>query len=160
MFSPNKTARQATTNADAGSDPSAKNLSSLLIIEDALIHSTIIGRIADKVGFTATTARSFEEACKVLSMRQFDCITLDLGLGERVGVDVLRHLSAIRCRTPVIVISGSEKDVCDETVRIGKALDLNIYDSVPKPIDLKALRETLAHIRRQSLLQKLASNPV
>ena len=160
MFSPIKTARQATTNADAGSDPSATNLSSLLVIEDALIHSTIISRIADKGGFTTTTARSLEDACKVLSIRQFDCITLDLGLGERVGADVLGHLSAIRCRTPVIVISGSEKAVCDETVRIGRALDLNICESVPKPIDIKALRETLAHIRRQSLLQKLASNPI
>jgi len=160
MFSQKKPDRQAMMNADVESDPSAKNPSSLLIIEDALIHSTIIGRIADKVGFTTTTARSYEDACKVLSARQFDCITLDLGLGEHLGVDVLRHLSTIRCRSQIIVISGSEKDVCDETVRFGKALDLNIYESVPKPIDLKALRETLAHIRMQSRLQKLASSPV
>ena len=160
MFSQKKPDWQAMTTADAELDASARNPNSLLIIEDALIHSTIIGRIADKVGFTITIARCYEDACKVLSARQFDCITLDLGLGEHVGVDVLRHLSTIRCRAQIIVISGSEKDVCNETVRIGKALDLNIYESVPKPIDLKALRETLEHVRTQSRLQHLACSEV
>jgi two-component system, chemotaxis family, chemotaxis protein CheY len=160
MFGQNKPDRQPMKDANAGSDPSAKDPSSLLIIEDTLIHSTIIGRIADKVGFTVTTARSFEDACRALGAQQFDCITLDLGLGEHVGVDVLRHLSTIRCKARIIVISGSENDVCDETVRIGRALELNICESVPKPIDLKVLRETLAHIRMQSQLRKLATSPV
>lgn len=146
----------ATIDAETVAD---RNPSSLLIIEDALIHSTIIGHIADKAGFAPTVAHSYEAACQMLRERQFDCVTLDLGLGEHVGMDVLRHLAAIRCRSRLIVISASEKDVCDETVRIGKALDLNICAAVPKPIDLKALRETLAGIRAQAQLHRMAANP-
>jgi DNA-binding NtrC family response regulator len=139
--------------------PSAEHPSRLLIIEDALIHSTIISRIAEKNGFTAMIAHSYEEACKLLHEWRFDCITLDLGLGKRAGVEVLNQLSKIEYKMPIIIISGSEKSVCDETVQIGKSLQLNICEPVPKPIDLKALRETLAQIAMQSRLRHLASQP-
>ena len=87
----------------------------------------------------------------LLEAGHFDCITLDLGLGGHVGVDVLRYLSTIQCKAQIIVISHSDKDVCDDMVELGKALDLNVYDAVLKPIDLEALRETLAHIQVKSL---------
>jgi ActR/RegA family two-component response regulator len=160
MLSQNKPNRHATSAAGTELNPSAEERSSLLIVEDALIHSTIIARIADKVGFTSEIAGCYEDACNLLHARQFDCITLDLGLGEHVGAEVLNHLSKIRCKARVIIISGSEKAVCDETVRIGRSLDLNICEPVPKPIDLKALREMLEHIRMQSRLEKLATSPI
>lgn len=148
---PGMPVRQAAANAIAESDRSVKNPSNLLIIEDELVHSAIISRIAGRVGFTSTKARSYEEACKVLEAGQFDCITLDLGLGEHVGVDVLSYLSTIRCTAQIIVISHSDKDICDDMVELGRALDLNVYESVLKPIDLEALRETLVHIQTQLL---------
>jgi DNA-binding response OmpR family regulator len=141
-------------------EPNSQALGKLLIIEDAEIHSAIIARTAAKVGFTVASAHCYEDACYLLRARQFDCITLDLGLGQHAGVDVLNYLSTIGCKTPVIITSASDKDVCDGTVRIGKSLGLNICVPVPKPIDLKALRETLAHIRMHVEMEKLASNPV
>ena len=152
--------RHATTNAIAEPDRSVKNPRSLLIIEDEPIHSTLINRIAGKLGFTATEAYSYDEACNVLEAGQFDCITLDLGLGEHIGVDVLRYLSTIQCRAQIIVISNSDKDVCDDVMELGKALDLNVYDAVLKPIDLEALRETLLRIQLQSLPPKHAPGTV
>jgi CheY-like chemotaxis protein len=144
-------ARQAAMHAIAESDRYAKNRSSLLVIEDELIHSGIISRIAGRVGFTTTKAYSYADACNLLEAGQFDCITLDLGLGDHGGVDVLWYLSTIRCKAEIIVISQSDKDVCDDVVDLGRALDLSVYNSVLKPIDLDALRETLVHIQVQSL---------
>lgn len=146
--------RHGTTNAIVEPDRSVKNPRSLLIIEDELIHSALISRIAGRLGFTTTKAHSYDDACNALEAGQFDCITLDLGLCEHVGVDVLRYLSTIQCRAQIIVISHSDKDVCDDVVELGKALDLNVYDAVLKPIDLDALRETLLHIQVQSLPPK------
>jgi PleD family two-component response regulator len=100
--------RQAVTNANVKSDQFAKNSSNLLIIEDALIHSAVINRVAGKVGFITALAHSYEDACKALSARQFDCITLDLGLGDHVGIDLLRYLSAIGCGAQIIIISQSD----------------------------------------------------
>ena len=152
--------RQAMTNAIAEPDRSARTPSSLLIIEDELVHSAIISRIAGGVGFTTVTAHSYDDACKALDVGQFDCITLDLGLGGYVGVDVLRYLATTQCKAQIIVISRSDKDVCREMVELGRALDLNVYESVQKPIDLEALRETLEHIRMQTAPQAPASPPL
>jgi DNA-binding NtrC family response regulator len=144
-------ARDFATKADAA----RYSRTSLLIIEDALIHSNIIGRIAGKVGFAATTARSYEEACNILNVRQFDCITLDLGLGAHVGLDVMRYLATLHCAAQIVIISQSDRDVCDDMVTLGRALDLNVYVFVQKPIDVELLRDTLEHIHVQAVLQKL-----
>ena len=130
----------------------------MLIIEDALIHSNIISRIAARVGFVSDGARSYEDACRILNERQFDCITLDLVLGEHVGLDVLRYLAAIWCRSQIIVVSQSDRDVCHDMVQLGRALDLNVYVFVQKPIDITLLRDALEQIRMQSVLQKLGSD--
>ena len=152
--------RQAATNAIAEPGRSSGNPSSLLIIEDELVHSAILSRIAGGVGFTTAAAHSYEDACNALDAVQFDCITLDLGLGGHVGVDVLRYLATTQCKAQIIVISRSDKNVCREMVELGRALDLNVCESVQKPIDLEALREILEHIRMQSLPRQPASPPL
>jgi CheY-like chemotaxis protein len=151
--------RLAPADAFAKSDRPAEKPGSLLIIEDEPIHCAVISRIAGRVGFTATKAFSYDAACKALGAKRFDCITLDLGLGEHIGIDVLRYLSTIRCRAQIIVISHSDKDVCKDVVELGKALDLNVYDAVLKPIDLEALREMLIQTRALSLPQTSSLSP-
>jgi CheY-like chemotaxis protein len=151
--------RSATADAIAKSDRPTEKPDSLLIIDDEPVHCAVISRIAGRVGFTATKAFSYDAACKALGAKRFDCITLDLGLGEHIGIDVLRYLSTIQCRAQIIVISHSDKDVCNDVVELGKALDLNVYDAVLKPIDLEALRETLIQTRALSLPQTSSLSP-
>lgn len=129
---------------------------SLLVIDDAVIHSTIIARIGDKTGFKTKTAASYEGAVKQLGEQSFDCITLDLGLGRHAGVEVLRHLATIGYKGTVVIISGAEKYVCDETVKIGRELKLNLCDPIQKPVDLKFLRELLIELKNKADLKKLA----
>jgi two-component system chemotaxis response regulator CheY len=129
---------------------------SLLVIEDALIHRTIISRIGEKAGFTTETASSVDAAAAVLRVREFDAITLDLALGERVGIEVLRLLADIKCRTPVIIISVSDDTVVEESYRIGRALDLNLWKPLHKPIELAVLRDMLEQISICSGLRRIA----
>jgi len=129
----------------------------LLVIEDALIHRTIISRIADKSGFSTVAASSIEAAAERLRSRDFDCITLDLSLGEEVGGEFLRLLADRKCQTPVIIISGSDAEVVEETSRLGRALDINLRTPLHKPIDLGLLRDMLEQIRACSGRYRLAS---
>jgi two-component system, chemotaxis family, chemotaxis protein CheY len=130
------------------SNKSGDGLGSLLVIEDALVQSTIISRLGEKIGFSTTTAGSYIEAAMLLQERVFDCITLDLGLGNHCGEEILHLLSVISCKVPILIVSGSEPAVCDEAVKVGKSLGLNIYEPVQKPIDHKVLRKTLAEIKQ------------
>ena len=129
---------------------------SLLVIEDALIHRTIIAKIGDKVGFVTRSASSVEAAEALLRTHEFDAITLDLALGEHVGVEVLRLLAELKSRSPIIIISVSDDAVLEETCRIGRSLELNIWKPLRKPIDLRVLREVLEQIKLSSGLPKIA----
>jgi two-component system, chemotaxis family, chemotaxis protein CheY len=129
---------------------------SLLVVEDALIHRTIISKIGDKVGFLTRSASSVEAAEALLRTHEFDAITLDLALGEHVGLEVLRLLAELKSRSPIIVISVSDDAVLEETCRIGRSLELNIWKPLRKPIDLRLLREMLEQIKLCSGLQKIA----
>jgi two-component system, chemotaxis family, chemotaxis protein CheY len=115
----------------------------LLIVEDRDVHAAVIGRRAAKLDFAVTTAQSYDNACEILRAEQFDCITLDLGLGDHVGLDILRYLAGIHSQAQIIVISETDKEIRDDVVELGKALSLNVYASISKPIDLSALTEML-----------------
>ncbi|HML09205.1 MAG TPA: response regulator [Xanthobacteraceae bacterium] len=119
----------------------------LLVIDDDHLHCMIICRIAAKAGFAPQAAASYDEAAKLAQEATFDCITLDLSLGAHAGVEMLRHLWVLRCKAPIIIITGCDDVVCRETVRIGKSLNLNVWEPVPKPVDLAMLRHSLEQLK-------------
>ena len=80
----------------------------------------------------------------------FDCITLDLSLGPHAGIEMLRHLWVIGCKAPIIIISGCDDVTCSETVRVAKSLNLNIWQSIPKPVDLAVLRSWLERLQSRA----------
>jgi DNA-binding response OmpR family regulator len=123
---------------------------SVLVIDDDLLHRMIICKVAAKSGYIAIEAASYGEAVELLRQRTFDCITLDLSLGPHAGSEMLRHLWVIGCKTPIIIISGCDDALFKETLRVGGSLNLSIWEIVPKPVDLSALRRSLENIRQQS----------
>ena len=127
----------------------------LLVIEDADVHLSILRKIAAQAGFNTTGVSSVDAASIVLQKRHFDCVTLDLSLGERSGTEVLERLAELKSRTPVLIISASEEDALYASVRIGNFLELNIYPPFAKPINLTLLRETLKQIARDTDRQRL-----
>jgi len=112
----------------------------LLVIDDDNLHRMIICRVAAKAGYAPAGAATYDEAAKLAQEAAFDCITLDLSLGAHAGVEMLRHLWVIGCKAPIIVISGCDGATCSETLKIAKSLNLNIWQSMPKPVDLAVLR--------------------
>lgn len=132
---------------DADFDPSLPQR--LLVIDDDNLHRMIICRAAAKAGYVPAGAASYEEAATLAQAHAFDCITLDLSLGEHAGVEMLRHLSAIGCKAPIVIISGCDGATCRETLHVAKSLDLNVQEPVPKPVDLAMLRDSLERLRRQ-----------
>ncbi|MGJ5050491.1 response regulator [Bradyrhizobium sp. SZCCHNRI1009] len=129
----------------------------LLVIEDAEVHLSILRKIAAQCGYEATCVTSVEAAADLLRRRTFDCITLDLSLGDRCGADILLLLNELKSRTPVIFISGAEDATRDEHVRLGTVLGLVVYPQFQKPVDLPALRETLKQIATLAECERLVA---
>ena len=119
----------------------------LLVIDDDYLHRKIICRVAAKAGFAPAGAGTYEEAAKLAIENAFDCISLDLSLGQHGGAEMLHYLRGIGCKAPIVIISGSDQATVHETLRAAKSLGLDVRESILKPVDLDMLRYSLERIR-------------
>jgi two-component system, chemotaxis family, chemotaxis protein CheY len=134
-------AREGPNPTPAGDTPH------ILVVDDDIVHRMVICRIAAKAGYVAAEAGSYEEAEQLLRDRAFACISLDLSLGKRGGIDVMQLIAASAPQTPVIIISGSDVGIRAEAVDFAHRLGLDSCDPLPKPVNLGELRQRLTQIR-------------
>jgi two-component system, chemotaxis family, chemotaxis protein CheY len=139
--------RMASHADSAHADAARRAAPRLLVIDDDNLHRMIICRAAAKAGYVPAGAATYDEAAQLVRDNVFDCITLDLSLGEHAGVEMLRHLWVIGCKAPIIIISGCDNATCDESEKVAESLKLNIWESIPKPVDLAVLRESLGRLK-------------
>jgi DNA-binding NtrC family response regulator len=119
----------------------------LLVIDDDNLHRMIICRVAAKAGYLPAGAATYDEAAELARNNAFDCITLDLSLGEHAGVELLRHLWVIGCKATVIIISGCDDTTCSESRRIAESLKFKVWESIAKPVNLAVLRDSLERLK-------------
>ena len=124
----------------------------LLVIDTDNLHRMIVCRTADKAGFVPAGAANFAEAAKLTQATIFDCIALDLSLGQQTG-ELLRHLREIDCEAPVLIVGNREAAGYRETLRFARSLGLNVGVPVPKPVDVGVLRYAFEQIKIQRRLQ-------
>ena len=122
-------------------------LLNLLVIDDDPLQRMLIGGAAEKAGYAVTHASSCAEGIALLGERGFDCITLDLLLDDGDGADVMRAMAEARYAGPLIVISGMNSERRRGARALAKSLGMDLLQSFPKPIDLAALRISLANLR-------------
>jgi EAL domain-containing protein (putative c-di-GMP-specific phosphodiesterase class I)/FixJ family two-component response regulator len=116
----------------------------LLVIDDDLVQRSIIGKIGAKLGYDTVIASSFEIAAELLKTETFDIMTLDLSLGERDGVELLRLAADCRLHAmPIVIISGADKRILNSTRRVAEGLNLSVTKCLSKPLNLESLRQSL-----------------
>jgi DNA-binding response OmpR family regulator len=131
----------------------------LLVIDDDNLHRMIICRVAGKAGYLPVGVASYDEAAQLVQDQAFDCITLDLSLGDHAGVEMLRHLWVIGCKVPIIIISGCDDTVCGEAQKVAESLKLNVWESITKPVNLAELRVCLERLKASREESALAAPP-
>jgi DNA-binding response OmpR family regulator len=141
---------QVNENSPAGAPQSqAPVLPRLLVIDDDYLHRKIICRVASKAGYAPAGAATYDEAVKLALENAFDCISLDLSLGQHGGIEMLQYLRGIGCKAPIVIISGCDEATFRDTQKAAKSLNLNIWESISKPVDLDMLRYCLERLRTQ-----------
>jgi two-component system, chemotaxis family, chemotaxis protein CheY len=142
-------ANAVSAEAMSAETMSAETMPRLLVIDDDYLHRKIICRVAAKAGYAPAGAATYEEAAKLALENAFDCVSLDLSLGQHRGTEMLQYLRGIGCKAPIIIISGSDPATVHETLREAKSLNLDIRETVMKPVDLDMLRYSFERIRTQ-----------
>ncbi len=116
----------------------------LLVVEDDLVQRTIIGTIGAKLGYDSVVASTVESASKLLRTEKFDMMTLDLSLGARDGVELLRLIAGLKLNAlPIVVISGYEERILNTIKRVATTFDLSLVNCLSKPLNLDKLRVAL-----------------
>jgi DNA-binding response OmpR family regulator len=139
--------RDTDEDASAIDDAARESLPRLLVVDDDNLHRMIICRLAAKAGYLPAGAASFDEAAKLVQETAFDCITLDLSLGNHAGSEMLHLMSLLGRTAPIIVVTGCDAATCKETVTLAGKLNLDVWDCIPKPVDLVMLRRFLERLK-------------
>jgi len=79
----------------------------ILIVDDHEVLREGVKRVFDKQPGTATfgEASTLQEAQRLVREQDWDIVVLDISLGDRSGLEVLRELKQIRPRLPVLILS-------------------------------------------------------
>ncbi|WP_420132549.1 EAL domain-containing response regulator [Rhodopseudomonas sp.] len=115
----------------------------ILVVDDDPVQGAVICGVCYRLGYKPVFADSYQAAADLISAGTFDCYTLDLSLGDRDGIELLRLIAMDTGARRVIVISGCDQRILSATVRMAHAAGIVDAVSLPKPIDLRSLREAL-----------------
>lgn len=120
----------------------------LLIEDDAALSRGLVAALTAE-GYSVDPAPDGASALMMASDEPYAIITLDIGLPDMSGFDVLKSLRAKGCHAPVLILTA--RDEIDDRVR---GLDLGADDYLLKPFEP---RELAARIR--ALLRRPQVDP-
>jgi len=127
-------------------------LTRLLVVDDDLVQRRLVAKMAIQANHQVVEADSVAAAEAVLARaaetgEDIDCVTVDLGLADGLGADVL-HLIAGSCpQAQVLLVTGASGRPLKDTLRIAAENKLEVHDVFIKPVDLVALRASLWRVR-------------
>ncbi|WP_257656657.1 response regulator transcription factor [Parapedobacter lycopersici] len=119
----------------------------ILIIEDEADLRENIIQFLRKEQYLVESASDFHSAKEKISLYDYDCILLDVGLPDGNGLDILRMLKLLEKQENVIVISA--KDSLDDKL---EGLDLGADDYLTKPFHLAELNARIKAVLRRKAL--------
>ncbi|MEP1551539.1 MAG: response regulator [Paraglaciecola sp.] len=93
-----------------------------------------------QIDWVATPQEAFEK----LKLNQHDICLLDYQLGALNGLTVLEQATEIRCRVPIIMLTGQSDKVLDKSALDAGAVDFIVKHELDSPRFARAIRYALA----------------
>ena len=118
----------------------------LLAVDDNSDSAELIARVAVKCGYEARSVTDPSTLGDVLHNWKPQVLTLDLCMPEEDGISLLSLLKSAGFAGSLIIISGQDDWFRKTASRLASARGLNVAQDLPKPVDLKALREVLTEL--------------
>jgi two-component system OmpR family response regulator len=116
----------------------------LLVEDDPALSRGLVASLKD-AGYSVDTAYDGESALEMAQDEPYALITLDLGLPDMSGFDVLRRLRQSGSKIPVLILTA--RDAVEDRVR---GLDLGADDYLLKPFEPSELEARLRALLRRS----------
>lgn len=118
----------------------------ILVIEDEAALLESIHQYLEYQGYVIEGVNDFTKGMEKISMYDYDCVVVDIGLPYGSGLDIVKELKDIESKTGIIIISA--KNSLEDKL---KGLELGSDDYLTKPFHLSELNARInAIIRRRN----------
>ena len=87
----------------------------ILLVEDDRLERMNLTLVLGREGFTLDVAENAKDACALLAFTHYDLVLTDIGLPDGTGFDVLHAAKHAHPGTPVVLVTGSQSSVTQET---------------------------------------------
>ena len=124
----------------------------ILIVDDVALNLKVAVALLKKTLLQIDGAGSGDEAIELCRKRKYDLILLDHRMPRKDGVETFREISeaGLNTETPVVMITANALHGAEEEYR-----KLGFSGYLSKPVDVKALEETIVRLLPEEKVIKL-----
>ena len=113
-------------------------MNKILIVDDSKDIRDILSKVLSLMGFEAAVASNGHEALNLFLTNSFDLVLTDLEMPDLDGWTLALHIKDKSPNTPVVLITGSEKEAVMERLK-GSCIDSILF----KPFMLEDIQKTV-----------------
>ena len=113
-------------------------MNKILIVDDSKDIRDILSKVLSLMGFEAAVASNGNEALNLFLTNSFDLVLTDLEMPDLDGWTLALHIKDKSPNTPVVLITGSEKEAVMERLK-GSCIDSILF----KPFMLEDIEKTV-----------------
>ncbi|HZD40553.1 MAG TPA: ATP-binding protein [Terriglobales bacterium] len=127
----------------------------LLLVDDDEDDYLITRNLLSATGgsFRLDWVASYDSALEVIGLNEHDCYLIDYRLGDRNGLELLRHALASGCKVPTILLTGQgDRDVDIAAMKAGAA-DYLVKGQIDPPLLERSIRYAIERHRGEQEVQ-------
>jgi len=120
----------------------AEERKQVLCVEDNSVNMLLVSRIVEAEGHELIKAEDGPRALDILSATVPDIILLDINLPGIDGLELARRFKADARLAPIPLVATTAQVLVGDRER---CLEAGCDDYLPKPLDIRKLREVIRH---------------
>lgn len=130
-------------------DRATRERGKILVVDDQKMIVTLLTRLLTSWGFEVTGCERAADALECVGAGTYDLVITDIRMPDMSGVELMARVRAVDADVPIVLLTASPTL---ETAIQG--IEHRAFRYLTKPIDMKALRETVEHATRLSRLAR------
>ena len=124
----------------------------IFVLDDEPDIGRYVAQVAELSGFDSTYFSEPGEFLSAVESSPEACVAIDLQMPSMDGIEVLRQLSVLQFRRPIIIMSGMDRKVLEAARHFAKVNKLPVSDIVSKPARVEELRQIFQKLQGSTYL--------